>query len=128
MSIWLQILLGLSVAGVAAFLIPFLLQLRRTAAAVERLADSAAKDLRQISEDIHQTREQVDAVALLVRQNLERPSVLTKVVAGLLGGLSLLRGGGEGGMNFLKTLLTGLRTALHLFHRSRNEPEEGHHE
>lgn len=128
MSDWLQILLGLSVAAITAALIPFLLQVRRTAAAVERLATSATRDLKQMAEDIHEARMRVDEVAQLARHSLEHPSTLTKVVAGLLGGASFFLGRRGGAPDFFETLLTGLRSALNLFHRPLSKSEEERHE
>lgn len=128
MSMWLQILLGLSVAVITAFLIPFLLQVRRTAAAMERLANSASRDLGQIAEDIHQTRLRMEEVSQLARHSLEHPATLTKVVAGVIGGLSFLFRRPGGSSDFLESLLTGLRSALNLFHRPKTESEEECHE
>lgn len=128
MSTWLQILLGLSIAVITAFLVPFLLQVRRTAAAVERLADSATRDLGRMAEDIHQTRMRVEEVSELARHSLEHPATLTKVLAGVIGGMSYFFRRPGGNSEFLESLLTGLRSALNLFHRPKTEPEEECHE
>lgn len=128
MTIWLQVLFGVSVLVITGLLVPLLLQARRTAVAVERLADSATRDLKQMAEDMHQTRIRVEGLCDMAQQSLEHPSTLTKVVAGLVGAVPLLFGRREATTDIFQTLLTGLRTALNLFHRPKSESEEECHE
>ena len=56
MSLLLSITLSLAVVVLTVFLVMLLVQARRTALAVERLADSAAQDLHHVAEDIHEIR------------------------------------------------------------------------
>ena len=63
MSWWLQVILALVLLVVGGFLVQLLLQLRRTAAAVQALAESARKDLDLITADVHHLRARVDGLA-----------------------------------------------------------------
>jgi hypothetical protein len=51
MQVALQIILLLAVVVLTCFLVPLLVQLRRTAASVEAFTKSAGQDLRAISTD-----------------------------------------------------------------------------
>ena len=117
MPLLLQIVLSLAVAVLTIFLVLLLVQARRTAAAVERLAEGAARDLRQVAEDIHAVRNQVEDVASLVRRASELPSTLTQVVTGVVKALPVLFGRKTAPSNWIDSLLTGIETALTLFHR-----------
>jgi hypothetical protein len=128
MSLPLQIVLGLALATLTVFLVLLLIQARRTAAAMERLAESAIRDLGKVAEDIRQVRSRVDEVADLVNRALELPSTLTQVVTGIIGGLPLLLGRRTGASNWVDSLLTGIESALHLFRRPKAaHPEEAPH-
>ena len=125
MSLPLQFVLGLALATLTVFLVLLLIQARRTAAAVERLAEGAIRDLANVAADIHEVRSRVDEVAVLVNRALDLPSVLTQVVTGIIGGLPLLLGPRTGASNWVDSLLTGIETALHLFRRPKAAvPEE----
>ena len=129
MSLLLQIVLSLAVVVLTVFLVMLLVQARRTAAAVERLADSASRDLRQVSEDIHEVRGRVEEMAGLVKNTLGLPSALSQVVTGIVQAIPAFFARRSDSMGFLDALLTGVRTALHLFRRSKAErPKEEPHE
>jgi len=129
MSSALQIVLCLSVATLTVFLVLLLVQARRTAAAVERLAEGAARDLRQVAEDIHEVRNQVDEVARVARSAFELPSATTQVVAGIVRALPALFGRRKQASTWIDSLLTGIQTALHLLRRpSASQPKEASHE
>lgn len=129
MSLALQIVLCLAVAVLTVFLVLLLVQARRTAAAVERLAESAAQDLRRVSEDIHEVRKQVDGVAALLRGTLELPSTITQVVAGIVQALPSFLGRRRNSSSWLESLLAGIQTALHLVRRPKaDHPKEATHE
>ena len=63
MSWWLQVILALVLLVVGGFLVQLLFQLRRTAAAVQALAESAREDLDLITADVHHLRTRVDGLA-----------------------------------------------------------------
>ncbi len=129
MSLALQLLLGLSIATVTIFLVILLLQARRTAASVQRLAESAAQDLRRVAEDVHEVRLRVEEVTQLAKTTFEGPSLLSQMITGLVSGIPALLGRPSPSESFLETLLTGLQTALHLFHRRKMAPpKEASHE
>ncbi len=129
MSLPLQIVLCLAVVTLTIFLVLLLIQARRTATAVERLADSATQDLRQVAEDIHEVRRQLDEVAGLARSTLELPSALTQVVTGLAQAVPAFFRRGRSSSDWIDSLLTGIQTALHLVRRPKaNQSKEAPHE
>ena len=95
MSLILQIVLAVAIAILTVFLVLVLIQARRTAASVQRLADSATQDLHQIATDLHEVRAQVDSVTQLAKGTLELPSLLAKLVAGIVHGVSGYFGAGR---------------------------------
>jgi len=119
MAIWLQIVLAVVLVTLGAFLVPLLLQLRRTAAAVERLAESARLDLDQIANDVHHLRARVDGLADLAAESLELPIGIGRIVTMLVKALELIVG--KGAPVLLGSLLTGLRFVLNLVRRPRKE-------
>lgn len=80
--------------------VPLLVQLRRTAVAVERLAQSAAVDLKQAAEDVHALRMQAEL--LTDSFHLNAPGGGAR---GLFGGL---QGGGLEGWLAVLSGLVGL--------------------
>jgi len=127
MAIWLQIILAIVLVAVGACLVPLLLQLRRTAASVQVLAESARVDLRQITEDVHHLRTRADGLADLAVASLEWPMGLGRIVSGAVTALESVLGGGGPWMG---ALLTGLRFVLNLIRRPKTaaEPKEQTHE
>jgi hypothetical protein len=73
---FLQIVIAVVLLALCAFLVPLLTQMRRTARAVELLADSARQDLDGMAQDLHQVRARVDQVADLVAATLAVPASL----------------------------------------------------
>ena len=84
MTAVLQIVIAVVLVALCAFLVPLLIQLRRTAAAVERLAESAREDLKGIAEDVHQVRQRVDGLADLAATSLSFPANLGELIASLV--------------------------------------------
>ena len=129
MSTALQIVLCLSVATLTVFLVLLLIQARRTAAAMEKLAEDATRDLRQVAEDIHEVRSQVDEVARMAHTAFALPSATTQVVAGIVRALPVFFGHRKHASTWIDSLLTGIQTALHLMSRpSASQPKEASHE
>lgn len=128
MSLALELTLCAAIAALTIFLVLLLIQARRTAAAVERLAESATRDLRQISEDIHEVRVRTVETTTLIQRTLELPSALTQVVAGIVRAIPSFFSHRSEATSFLDALLTGAQTALHLFRSPRPQPskEESH--
>ena len=83
-----------------AAVVPLLIQLRRTALAVERFAESATLDLKRVAEDVHATRVQVEGLV-----GRFQPSPSGGAMDGLLG---FLQGGSLGRFAPLLTGLIGL--------------------
>ncbi|HWQ09807.1 MAG TPA: DUF948 domain-containing protein [Holophaga sp.] len=129
MSVAMQIFLCLAVAVLTVFVVQFLIQARRTAAAVERLAESAARDLRQAAEDVHEVRLQLEDVSGSVRTLLGPPSALAQVVTGVVRAIPAFFGRRSSPSVFWESLVTGAESALHLFrNRKANPPKEETHE
>ena len=128
MALWLQILTAVVLVGVGACLVPLLLQLRRTAASVQRLAESAREDLHQIAADVHHLRNRADALADLAATSLEFPLGLSRIVAGTAQALEVFLE--KAGLSWMSALLTGIKYALTLFRRPKKEDgtKEADHE
>lgn len=124
MSLLLQIVLSLSIAVVTVLLGMLLVQARRTAASMERLAESAAQDLRQMAGDVHEVRVKLVEVADLARGAFELPSTLTQVVAGLVRGMPAFFARRRSSGRFLEALLTGIQSAVHLLRGRKAGPRE----
>lgn len=84
--------------------VPLLIQLRRTAAAVERLAESATLDLKQVAEDVHATRGQVEGLVARFQ-----PGPSGGALEGLLGLFQ------SGTLGRFAPLLTGLIGLISMF-------------
>lgn len=117
MALWLQVILAVVLVAVAGFLVPLLLQLRRTAAAVEQLAESARADLRQVAEDVHHLRNRADGLVDLAAASLELPMGITRLVSGTAQALETFLV--KGGMPWMGALLTGVKFIVKFFRRSR---------
>jgi len=126
MPLVLQIVLCLAVIVLTVFLVLLLVQARRTAKAVERLAESAAQDLRQVSGDLHEIRTRVDGIAGSVMNVIEPPSVLSQVVTGVVRAVPALFHRRADSLDIFESLVTGVETALHLFrsHKADSPKEE----
>jgi uncharacterized protein YoxC len=129
MTIALQIILCLAVITLTVYLVLLLAQARRTVAAMERLADSVARDLRQASEDVHEIRKQIDITANRIRTAFELPAALREAVDGVTKSIPTIFQRGENAISMIEMLLTGVQTAVHFFHRPKaNPPKEATHE
>jgi len=128
MDLWLQIILAIVLVGVGACLVPLLLQARRTAESVQRLADSARTDLNQIAADVHHLRTRADALADLAEASLALPLGLGRIVAGAAQAVEAFLG--RGGLPWMDVLLTGVKFVMNLFRRPQPaaEPKEAPHE
>lgn len=124
MSLLLQVVLSLSIATITVLLGLLLVQARRTAASVERLAESAAQDLHQMADDVHEARLKVVEVADFARSAFELPSTLTQVVAGLVRGMPAFFARRRSSGRFLEALLTGLQSAVHWLRGRKEGPRE----
>jgi hypothetical protein len=115
MATWLQIILAIVLLGLSAFLVPLLLQLRRTAAAVEQLAESAREDLKQVAGDVHHLSTRADALADLAVTSLQFPLGLSRIVAGTAQALETFLGKAE--VPWMGALLAGVKIAMNFFRR-----------
>lgn len=118
MTLTLQILGALAIILLMVYLIPLLIQLRKTAAAVEELSISARKDLGQILVEVQAARARVDEVAELAKHTMERSTPLSQIVAGALRGLPALMGRSSSKVNLIETLLAGVSSVVNLFRRA----------
>ena len=120
MALWLQIILAIVLVAVGACLVPLLLQLRRTAASVQLLAESAREDIRLIAADVHHLRSRADDLADLARTSLELPLGLGRIVAGVAQGMEAFL---ANGLPWMGALLTAIKFVLNLMRRPAKEAE-----
>jgi hypothetical protein len=122
MALFLQILIALVLVVLCACLVPLLLQLRRTAASLQALAESAKVDLNAISGDLHQVRTRVDQVADLTAASMALPASLGEMMATLARTLPDMLGRPSSG--WIGLLLSGIR----LLFSGTHHPKEKAHE
>jgi uncharacterized membrane protein len=102
------------------FLVPLLLQLRRTAQAFEKLALDAQQDLRRITDDIHATRARMDEVAELAKRSLDTTTPMSQVITGVLRAVPAFLGqGGSQGPNIFEGFMTGLAGVVQWMRRAK---------
>jgi hypothetical protein len=127
MAIWLQIILAMVLVAVGACLVPLLLQLQRTAASAQRLAESAREDLRQIATDVHHLRSRADELADLAASSLELPLGLGRILTGAAQALETVLT--QTGPPWIDALLSGLKFIVNLVRRPKKTAEkEASHE
>jgi len=83
MAQMLQIITAAVLVALCVCLVPLLLQLKRTAVALERLADSAREDLGGIARDVHEVRRRLDGLADLAAAGMALPVSLGESLARL---------------------------------------------
>ena len=124
MSVYLEVVLAVSIAVLTVLLARLLIQVRRTALSVQQLAESARLDLHQMAGDVHEVRLQVEETSHLVRSAFELPSMLTQVVAGVVRGMPGFFARRRSSGRFLEALLTGIQSAVHLLRGRKPGPRE----
>ncbi len=80
----LQVVIGVVVLAVGVSLVVFLVQARRTAASVEKLAESAKVDIGRVVEDVHQVRLQIEELSAQAKKTLDLPSALGQAASSLV--------------------------------------------
>jgi len=124
MAWWLQVIIAIVLVVLCGALVPLLLQLRRTAAAVEGLAQSARADLGQI----HHLRIRADGLVDLATSSLEGAVSLGRFTSGAVHAVEALLG--KGGLGWLSPLLTGVKFVVNFLRRPkrRADSKEASHE
>jgi hypothetical protein len=117
MAWWLQVVLAIVLVVLCGVLVPLLLQLRRTAAAVQGLAESARADLGQITADVHHLRIRADDLVDMAAASLEGPVSLGRFTAGAVGAVEALLG--KGGLGWLSPVLSGLKLVVNFLRRPK---------
>jgi hypothetical protein len=112
----LQIVLALVVIVLGACLVPLLLQLYRTAKALETLAESARTDLGQIAQDVHHTRLALDRVTGIVERSLEFPASASAIGVGLMRSVAAFLERGPSPL--MEALVTAVKIGIHFFRRA----------
>lgn len=129
MSQLLQAVVVLVLVVTCTFLVLLLVQLRKTAIALEDLARSAAKDLAKVADDVHQIRLQSDEVASLAKDALALPAQLSKIVGGVTRAVPSLFGSSRLQGGLLEILMSGIQMATAFFRRPKAaHNKEEHHE
>jgi hypothetical protein len=128
MALWLQVVLALILGLLCWFLVPLLLQLRRTAAAVERLAEGARQDLHQMAADVHHLRGRADELADMATASLELPIGISRIASGLARTVEAFLGKAD--LPWISALMAGIKWAMNLIRRpgKKSETEEATHE
>ena len=108
MPLLLQMTLTAVLVILCAFLVPLLIQARRTARAIQILAESAREDLRSMSGDLRLCREHLDRVADQVEASLSLPAAIGRVAAHFLDRTAA---------PWIEALVTGLKIAIDFFRR-----------
>lgn len=127
MDLLLKIVLVLVLLAVGACLVPLLLQLHRTAKAVQALAESAREDLGKIALDVHQTRLSLDKVTGLVEKSLEFPATAGSLGVALVRSLTSILD--RGPSPWLEALVTAVKFGITFFKRpsaAAKEKETAH--
>ena len=124
MPLVLQILLSVSIVTLTVLLALLLLQARRTATSVQRLADQATLDLHQVAEDVHEVRQRIDEVTRLATSALEVPSLLSQIVTGLARAVPEWIRPKRSSGHIVEALLAGLLQALHFLRGRSHGPQE----
>lgn len=119
MAWWLQVVLAIVLVVLCGVLVPLILQLRRTAASIEGLAESARSDLGQITADIHHLRVRADNLVDMASASLEGPLSLGRFASGAVAAVEALLG--KGGLGWLGPLLTGLKMVVNFLRRPKKE-------
>ena len=119
MSWWLQVVLALVLLVVGGLLVPLLLQVRRTAAAVQALAESARRDLDLIAADVHHLRGRVDSLADKAGGCLELPTSLAHMAGTAARAFDTFLD--RGTLGWVAPLLTGLKIALNFLRRPKKK-------
>jgi hypothetical protein len=122
MAPFLQILIALAVVVLCACLVPLLLQLRRTAASIQALAESARMDLNGISSDLHQVRTRVDQLADLAAASMALPASLGEMMTTLARSIPDMLGRPSSG--WIGLLLSGLKLFLSGTKRPKEKSNE----
>ena len=118
----LHFILVLAVVVLAAFLIPLLIQLHRTAKAVEALAENARQDLASIAEDVHEARLQMEKVATLAEQTLAFPAAAGSLAASLTRSLGTLLTGTAS--PWMEAAVAALRLAIDYLRRPKEASQD----
>lgn len=118
----LTYVIAAAIVALTMALIPLLGQLQRTAASAERFLDSAKDDVRRIQEDIHATRERIDALASSAQSAVDQLNGLARNMAELGAGFKHsvdgLMGRFSGGFNFAG-ILSAIGAIIALFRRPK---------
>lgn len=115
----LQAVAALLLLALGAYLVPLLIQLRRTSAALEELAKSTSRDISRVADDIHQIRQQVEEIGALAKETLVVPAQVGRMVSAFTQNVpSLFRTTGPK-PGLWEILMEGAQAAMTLFRRPR---------
>lgn len=128
MSPILQISLAILLLGLGAALIPLLIQLRKTAIAMEELAKSTQQDISRVADDVHQIRIQVDEVTVMAKEALSLPSTINHGLQEFFHAVPSLFNPKGSQFSWMNMLLGGIQTVISLFKRPSAPSKETPHE
>jgi len=116
----LQVVIAAVLLLLGIYLVPLLIQLRKTAQAMEDLARSASKDISRVADDVHQIKLQVDEISFLARETFAMPVSLGKTLKGLFQGIPAIFGSNSADLGSLGLFFGALRGVVSLFRRGKS--------
>jgi hypothetical protein len=127
MSTALEITLILVLAAIAIGLVPLLFQLRHTAQGLDAFLISSRRDLSQIAEDVHASRQRMDHLAVSLQATLDELSTFAQVM-GEVGGMvrnfhNQFHSTIESASRNLGGILGGISSVLSFFKRPSTQQE-----
>lgn len=117
-----QVVFLIVLASLGCFLVPLLLQLRKTAKAIEELAKSANRDINRVADDVHQIKIQMDEIAELTKESLTLPANISQMVQTITH-LILSFIDIQNEKSIFNNLLSGIQTIIAIF-RKRGDTGE----
>lgn len=90
MPIALEVTLIIVLVTFAGALLPLLAQLRRTARSIDAFLLSSQRDLSQIAEDVHVSRQRMDHLAISLQSSLDDFSTFAKLMGDVAGNVKAL--------------------------------------
>ncbi len=128
MSPILQITLAILLLALGAALVPLLLQLRKTAMAMEELAKSTQRDISRVADDVHQIRIQVDEVTVMAKEALSLPSTINRGLQDIFHAVPSIFNPKGSQFSWMNLLLGGVQAVMGLFNRPAAPTKETPHE
>jgi predicted PurR-regulated permease PerM len=113
----LQSILIVFLIIVGGFLVPFLIQYRKTLKALESFARSAEENLDSITESIRQISIHTNEVLEMAKETLSLPAKLSRLISSFINVMPTLLGS----QSSIVAMVDGFKTARKFFRRTKKE-------